>query len=82
MEEKPLVGREEEFEVKKILDSRFHRGHLQCLIHWMGESPEDLSWEPVNFIHTPKFLQQFHAYFPHEPGGKRLLPWMGSQGGE
>uniref|UniRef100_A0A8C5QGD2 Chromo domain-containing protein n=1 Tax=Leptobrachium leishanense TaxID=445787 RepID=A0A8C5QGD2_9ANUR len=63
-----LVGDELEYEVARVLDSRFHRGTLQYLILWKGFGPEELSWEPASQVHAPSCLRAFHCAQPGWPG--------------
>uniref|UniRef100_A0A670IJD3 Gypsy retrotransposon integrase-like protein 1 n=1 Tax=Podarcis muralis TaxID=64176 RepID=A0A670IJD3_PODMU len=63
-----LVRGEPEYEVERILDSRYRRGKLQYLIDWKGYGPEDRSWEPAANVHAPACLREFHATYPGKPG--------------
>ncbi|CAJ0936995.1 unnamed protein product [Ranitomeya imitator] len=63
-----LIDGQEEFVVKKILDSRLYRNQLQYLIKWQGYPVEDNSWELVDNINAPRLLRQFHQRYPDKPG--------------
>ena len=39
-----LVEREDEYEVKKILDNRIYRGKLQYLVKWLEYSHDKDQW--------------------------------------
>src|SRR6266487_6115163 len=41
-----IVDGSEEYEVKEILDSRFHRKQLQYLVKWRDYPSEENTWEP------------------------------------
>ncbi|CAJ0966053.1 unnamed protein product [Ranitomeya imitator] len=40
----PPIDEDCEFEISRILDSRWHRGGLQYLVSWKGFGPEDKCW--------------------------------------
>ena len=43
-----------EFEVRKILDSKFRRKKLFYLVDWVGYDAFERSWEPTaNLLHAP-----------------------------
>ncbi|CAJ0949225.1 unnamed protein product [Ranitomeya imitator] len=44
MSSAPPIDEDCEFEMSRILDSRWHRGGLQYLVSWKGFGPEDNSW--------------------------------------
>ena len=66
---KPVeITGEEEYEVEKILDSRFFRRQLQYLVQWKGYGAGDTSWEPAaNLSHAKKLVAAFHKQYPEAP---------------
>ncbi|CAJ0928232.1 unnamed protein product [Ranitomeya imitator] len=40
----PPIDEDYDFEILRILDSRWHRGGLQYLVYWKGFGPENNSW--------------------------------------
>ena len=60
-----------EFEVNKILDSKFWRRRLYYLVDWVGYNDSEHSWEPVvNLAHATFAVRDFHVRCPDKP---RLL---------
>jgi len=61
-----LVDNEEEYEVKKILDSRqFGRGRKkQYLIKWKGYPDSDNEWVDKRNIHAPEAIREFENRNP------------------
>ena len=58
-----------EFEVNKILDSKFRRRKLFYLVDWVGYNQSEQSWEPAaNLAHATVAVQDFHARCPFHPG--------------
>ena len=58
----------QEFEVKKILDSKRVGTRFFYLIDWKGFGPEERSWEPIsNVNNAPKLIRLFHALHPTTP---------------
>ena len=51
-----------EFEVNKILDSKFWRRKLYYLVDWVGYNDSEHSWEPaVNLAHATFAVRDFHV---------------------
>ena len=66
----PLVVRNsiEEYEVKKILDSRIFRGKVEYLVHWKGYGVEEDEWRPSRDVRGSKRLvAEFHCTHPQAP---------------
>ena len=60
--------REEEYEVERIVDSRYKGQRLEYLVHWKGWSDSDCTWEPVsNLGNAADAVQDFHAAHPAAP---------------
>ena len=58
-----------EFEVDKILDSKFWHRRLYYLVDWVDYNDSEHSSEPaVNLAHTTLAVQDFHACCPEKPG--------------
>uniref|UniRef100_A0A8C5MJJ4 Uncharacterized protein n=1 Tax=Leptobrachium leishanense TaxID=445787 RepID=A0A8C5MJJ4_9ANUR len=60
---------EEEYEVRKVLDSRLFRVALQYLVDWVGYGPEDRSWIPASNMSASRLVRAFHASHPNRPDG-------------
>ena len=45
-----------EYEVASILDSKIVRNKLYYLVDWLGYSPSDRTWEPVNNVSNAQGL--------------------------
>ena len=60
--------REEEYEVERIVDSRYKGRRLEYLVHWKGWSDSDRTWEPVsNLGNAADAVRDFHAAHPSAP---------------
>ena len=63
-----VIDDHEEFEVEKILDSRFYRKHLQFLVQWKGYPLEDSTWEPEsNVKNAAEAIADFYQAHPGAP---------------
>ncbi|XP_078518423.1 LOW QUALITY PROTEIN: retrotransposon-like protein 1 [Lissotriton helveticus] len=62
-----LVDSVEEFEVKRILDSKVRKGQVFYLVDWKGYGPEDRSWEPSSNIHAPRLYRRLRASVSASP---------------
>ncbi|CAJ0926175.1 unnamed protein product [Ranitomeya imitator] len=60
----PPVDEDGEFEISRILDSRWHRGSLQFLVSWKGLGPEDNSWVKAEDFLASRLIKAFHRRFP------------------
>uniref|UniRef100_A0A8C5MTX2 Chromo domain-containing protein n=1 Tax=Leptobrachium leishanense TaxID=445787 RepID=A0A8C5MTX2_9ANUR len=69
----PLVAiGDDEYEVQKILDSRFYRCRLEYLVRWTGYGPEEDSWIPATEVRAPALVRWFHVVHPTRPRSGRL----------
>lgn len=68
-----LVNDQEEWEVKEILDSHFHRWKLQYLIKWQGFRREHNSWEAAADVHALELIHDFYRKNPSAPRHIRTL---------
>ena len=60
--------RDEEYEVERIVDSRYKGRRLEYLVHWKGWSNTDHTWEPVsNLGNAADAVRDFHATRPAAP---------------
>src|SRR5712672_4078410 len=68
-----LVQGNEEFEVETIINHRlFGRCKtLQYLIKWKGYPSSDNTWEPVDNVHAPEIVKQYHQRCPLEDKSKK-----------
>ena len=58
-----------EYEVAAILDSKLVRNKLYYLVDWLGYSPSDRTWEPVEHVaNAQDLLAEFHRKYPDKPG--------------
>src|SRR5712672_2738952 len=68
-----LVQGNKEFEVETIINHRFfgRRKTLQYLIKWKGYPSSDNTWEPVDNVHAPEIVKQYHQRRPLEDKSKK-----------
>src|SRR5882757_8254340 len=68
-----LVQGNEEFEVETIINHRFFGRCkvLQYLIKWKGYPSSDNTWEPVDNVHAPEIVKQYHQRRPLEDKSKK-----------
>jgi hypothetical protein len=61
-----LIGGEEEYEVKALLNHRRHGRSrtLQYLIKWKGYPHSDNTWEPADQVHAPELTKLYHHQHP------------------
>ena len=58
-----------EYEVAAILDSRIVRNKLYYLVDWLGYTPSERTWEPIeNVANARALLDDFHRQYPDKPG--------------
>ena len=58
-----------EYEVVVVLDSKFVRNKLYYLVDWLGYSPSERTWEPVEHVaNAQDLLADFHQQYPDKPG--------------
>ena len=57
-----------EFEVHKILDSKFLRRKLHYFVDWVGYNVSERSWQPaINLLNAQLAIDAFHLKFPLKP---------------
>jgi hypothetical protein len=62
------VEGQEEWIVRRILDSRRRYGRLEYRVDWDGYGPEDWTWEPAtNLSNAPEAVQDFYQRYPNKP---------------
>ena len=58
-----------EYEVVAILDSKIVRNKINYLGDWLGYSPNERTWEPIeNVTNARALLEDFHRRYPEKPG--------------
>ena len=67
-----------EYEVERILDSRWKRGRRLYLVDWKGYSPEERTWEPE--AHLEGAAEAIAEYHRHHPHAAASLPPRGPRG--
>jgi hypothetical protein len=68
-----VVGKELEYEVDEILDSRKIRGTIKYKVSWKGYGPHEISWEPVaHLMNAKEKVEEFHKKFPSKPRHQSL----------
>lgn len=64
-----IVEDAEEWEVAKVLDSRYHRGNLQYKVEWRRFDEQDETWEPyTNLENSQELVDEYHLRFPDAAG--------------
>ena len=78
----------EEYEVDKILDSRWHRRQLQYLVLWKGYPILEETWEPTPHLENASIVLHafYHANIHKNQGGlvggglsRRIMSWTWQQ---
>ena len=50
------------------LDSKIVSNKLYYLVDWLGYSPSDRTWEPVeNLNNASELVAEFHKHYPNKP---------------
>ena len=62
-----VIDGEAEWEVEKILDSRWHQRRFQYLIKWKGYGCKHNSWESASKVSIPELTAEFHCKHPGAP---------------
>ncbi|CAJ0938747.1 unnamed protein product [Ranitomeya imitator] len=62
----PPVDEDGEFDISRILDSRWHRGRLQYLVSWKDFGPEDNSWEKAEDVSASRLIKAFYRRFTNK----------------
>jgi len=62
-----VVDGEPEWEVEKVLDSRWHWRRFQFLIKWKGFSREHNSWEVASDVKAPDLVAEYYRKHPAAP---------------
>ena len=63
-----IVEGTEEYDVDRIIDSRYRYRRLQYLVQWAGYDYVRTSWEPVeNVEHSQALVDEFHQENPRKP---------------
>ena len=69
-----LVDGEKEYEVEKILDSRFRYRRMEFLVAWKGYGIEERSWVAEKDLHAPELVAEFYKRNPGAPRRIGCLP--------
>ena len=65
-----------EYEVAAILDSKIVRNKLYYLVDWLGYSPSDRTWEPIeNVTNARALLEDFHHRYPEKISSYHQDDW-------
>jgi hypothetical protein len=69
-----------EFEVKAILDSKVVRKKLYYLVDWLGYTPNDRTWEPMeNLDNASDLVAEFHRKYPDKPSPNSCITTRGTR---
>ena len=69
-----LIGKEQEYEVESIIDSKFVRNKLKFLVHWKGYGVESRTWEPEEHLENSKeLIEEFYKENPRAPRRLRVI---------
>src|SRR5690606_41107057 len=70
-----VIDDEEEFFVDEILDSKRKNRKVLYLVHWIGYSIDETTWEPLSNLHKVlPLIYKFHEAYPNKPCPKKLPP--------
>ena len=71
---------EEEYEVERILDSRFHYQRFQYLVKLLGY--DHPTWQPADDLeHSPELVREYHRLWPDRPRPPSLAGGCDKEGG-
>ncbi|KAG8929440.1 hypothetical protein FRC01_004339 [Tulasnella sp. 417] len=71
-----IVNGEEEYEVDKILNSRYHRRKLKYLIKWKGYDDSENTWQDASTLeHSQELVDEYHRRFPLAFGPRPQTPY-------
>jgi hypothetical protein len=62
-----IVGGEERYEVKEIINSRMRGRKLQYLVRWKGYGLKENSWLSESDLKAPDLIADFHGAHPTAP---------------
>ena len=66
-----IIDEEPEWEVDKIVNSKFVGKTLRYLVQWVGYA--DLSWEPSTMLtNAPSAIKKFHQLYPSKPQPRNI----------
>ena len=69
-----------ELEVKAILDSKIVRKKLYYLVDWLGYTPNDRTWEPVeNLDNASDLVAKFHRQYQDKPSLNSCITTRGTR---
>lgn len=66
---------EEEWEVKKILDSKLYYGKLQYKADWVGQPPDPTFYDATVFDNAKGLIDDFHLQYPRRPNEDSVRAW-------
>jgi hypothetical protein len=62
-----IVGGEERYEVKEVIDNRMRHRKPQYLVRWKGYGCEENSWILEGDLNTPDLITDFYRTHPNTP---------------
>lgn len=63
-----VIGKELEYEVQEIVNSRTYRRRFEYKVQWKGYGVHEQTWEPVsNLTHAKEVIADFHKKYPNKP---------------
>jgi hypothetical protein len=62
------VDGQSEYEIERIVNSRYKDEKIQYLVHWKGCSIADQEWVNAEDIKANRLLEHFHLTRPYKPG--------------
>jgi hypothetical protein len=62
-----IVGGEERYKVKEVINSRLYCQKLQFLVRWRGYGHEENSWLPERDVDAPELVAEFYRTHPNAP---------------
>jgi len=68
------IDNHEEYEVEKVLDSRWRHDKLEYFVHWREYDINERTWKPAtNLVNAPQKVHEFHQLYPDKPQPTQMI---------